>query len=55
MSEARARVVVVGRKRLVGRRRKQVSVLGPLQLERAYYHCPSCAPTASTLAMGIWA
>jgi hypothetical protein len=29
--------------RLVGRRRKQVqSVLGPLQLERAYYHCSSC-------------
>src|SRR5580704_14977823 len=29
--------------RLVGRRSKQVqSVLGPLQLERAYYHCSSC-------------
>ncbi len=29
--------------RLVGRRSKQVqSVLGPLQLERAYYHCASC-------------
>jgi hypothetical protein len=29
--------------RLVGRRYKQVqSVLGPLQLERAYYHCSSC-------------
>jgi len=28
---------------LVGRRSKQVqSVLGPLQLERAYYHCSSC-------------
>src|SRR5467141_3141134 len=29
--------------RLVGRRSKQVqSVLGPLQFERAYYHCSSC-------------
>jgi hypothetical protein len=29
--------------RLVGRRSKQLhSVLGPLQLERAYYHCSSC-------------
>src|SRR6202023_211725 len=29
--------------RLVGRRSKQVqSVLGPLQLERAYYHCSFC-------------
>jgi transposase len=29
--------------RLVGRRNKQVqSVLGPLQLERAYYHCSCC-------------
>jgi hypothetical protein len=29
--------------RLVGRRNKQVqSVLGPLQLERAYYHCSGC-------------
>src|ERR1700693_2589078 len=29
--------------RLVGRRSKQVqSVLGPLQLERAYYHCSCC-------------
>ena len=29
--------------RLVGRRNKQVqSVLGPLQLERAYYHCSAC-------------
>src|SRR5216683_1615281 len=29
--------------RLVGRRSKQVhSVLGPLRLERAYYHCASC-------------
>lgn len=29
--------------RLVGRRNKQVeSVLGPLQLQRAYYHCSSC-------------
>ena len=29
--------------RLVGRRSKQVhSVLGPLELERAYYHCSSC-------------
>jgi hypothetical protein len=29
--------------RLVGRRSKQVqSVLGPLQLERAYYHCSAC-------------
>jgi hypothetical protein len=29
--------------RLVGRRSKRVqSVLGPLQLERAYYHCSSC-------------
>ncbi len=30
--------------RYVGRRVKQVqSVLGPLRLERAYYHCSSCA------------
>ncbi len=29
--------------RLVGRRKKRVqSVLGPLQLERAYYHCSCC-------------
>src|SRR5438105_15896046 len=29
--------------RFAGRRTKQVqSVLGPLRLERAYYHCPSC-------------
>ena len=40
MGEARELVVVVGRKRAwSGRRNKQVqSVLGPLQLERAYCH-----------------
>ena len=35
-------VVLAGVKR-VGRRSKQIeSVLGPLRLERAYYHCSSC-------------
>jgi hypothetical protein len=44
MSAAGELVVLAGRKRAgVGRRSKRVhSVRGPLQLERAYYHCSSC-------------
>jgi hypothetical protein len=41
--DSRTRCACGQEARLVGRRSKQVqSVLGPLQLERAYYHCSSC-------------
>jgi hypothetical protein len=42
-AQARVRCSCGGEARYAGRRTKQVqSVLGPLRLERAYYHCGSC-------------